>query len=330
LSIGLLIVANNDMSKEYEQHIASLTCYAYQNAYQFILIDLQKYPKCANITQSIYFQKHCLVLMYLLDNTQIQWFLVLDMNVLVLDMSKKIESYLSDSDSDSSIHLIFYERFNGEIATRNYLIHNHPWSHQFLSRWIEYERLTKHFKFHNHDNGPLYVYLLGDMVGDVSQSTYDHCFRIYEKATDVASYHTYVGCCKCALGGRWEFKHLRILRRGHSFVRDCLGYEINKLIWPPTDFLVEAHKVNADAFYREKIDTNQCVNRNWTLPIREDAIITSYTLAKEIVRKYDREAAQGYPQSVGLPDISECWPNCVDSETRRQSFIKKVCNPIAA
>jgi hypothetical protein len=329
-SIGLLIVVNDDIPKEYEQHIASLTCYAYQNAYRFILIHPKQYPKCTNMTQSIYFQKHCLVSMYLRENTQIQWLLVLDMNVLVLNISKKIESYLPDANTKSLIHLILYERFNGEIMAGNYLIHNHRWSHRFLSRWMEYEHYISHFKFHNNDNGALHIHLLSDMVGDASELTYTRCFGIYENAIDAASYHTYVGCCKCALGGRWELEHVRILRRGHSFVRDCLGYEINKLIWSPTDFLLDAHKINADVYYWKTIDKNQCVNWDWILPIREDAIITNYTSTKEIVRKYDREAAEGYPQSIGLPDISECWPNCIDNEIRRQAFIEKVCHQIAA
>jgi hypothetical protein len=247
-----------------------------------------------------------------------------------VNLSKKIESYLSDSDSDSSIHLIFYERFNGEIASENYLIHNHPWSHKFLSHWMEYEQPTKHFKFHNHDNGPLHVYLLGDMVGNVSQSAYDHCYRIYERATDAASYHTFVGCCKCALDGRWEFEHLRILRRGHSFVRDNLGHDMKKRIWSPTDFLIHGHEQKIGTYYSKAIDTYECVNSEWNLPIREDVIMTNFTEVKETIKKFDHAAAEAYPQSVGLPDISDCWPNCVNNEARRQAFIEKVCHEDAS
>jgi hypothetical protein len=262
--------------------------------------------------------------MYLLENIHIQWLLVLDIDVLVMNLSKKIESYLPDADTNSSIHMIFYERFNGEIMAGNYLIHNHPWSHRFLSRWIEYERHIKHFKFHNSDNGALHIHLLSNMVGDASEVTYNRCYRIYEKVTEPTLYHTYVGCCKCALGGRWELEHVRILRRGH------LGHDMKKRILSPTDFLIHGHKQNIGTYYSKTIDTYKCINSEWNLPIREDVVMTNFTEVKETIKNFDYAAATAYPQSIGLPDISECWPNCVDNEVRRQAFIDKVCHQNAS
>jgi hypothetical protein len=280
------------------------------------------------MTENIYFQKHCLVLTHLLENVQIRWLLVVDADVLVMNLSKKIESYLPDADVDSSIHMVFYERFNGEIMAANYLINNHPWSHLFLSRWIEYEQRIKHFAFHNSDNGALHMHLLGDMVGNVSKSAYDRCYRVYRQRNPI--YHTYVGCCKCALGGRWEFEHLRILRRGHSFVRDNLGNDMKKRIFSPTDFLIHGQKHNILIYYSELIDIYKCTNPGWNLPITKDSIMTNFTEVKETIKNFDHAAATAYPQSVGLPDISECWPNCVDTEARRQAFIGKVCHQNAS
>jgi hypothetical protein len=252
------------------------------------------------------------------------------MDVLVSNMSKKIESYLPNGTNGSSIHMILYERFNGEIMSENYIVHNHPWSHRFLLRWMESEKHTMHFKFHNSDNGALHILLLDSMVGGVSQSDYNRCFRTYENVTDGASYHNYVGCCKCALDGRWEFDHLRILRRGQSFVRDNLDYDMSKLIWPPVDFLLHSPDIKADAFYWRTIDVHRCIHFNWILPIREDAMIKNYTLLKETVRTIDQGVAAGYPQSIGLPDISDCWPHCTDTETRRKAFMEKVCHQNAS
>ena len=286
----------------------------------------KEYPSCRKTSRSIYFQKHCLVLMYLLDHTEIQWLVVLDVDVLVLNISKKFDSYLPNVTSESSMHLILHEKFNGEIAAGNYIVHNHRWSHDFLSGWLQFERQTSRIKFHNHDNGPLHLYLLGRRVGNVTRSAYNHCLRMYEQTTELTSYHAYVGCCKCALDGRWEFEHVRVLRRGHSFVRDNLGYDMNQRIWSPTDFLIHGHRENLDAYYSKQIDMNECVKSNWILPIREEAIVTNFDEAQEIVRKFDHEAARAYPQSVGLPEIGDCWPHCRNTELRRQAFLARVCN----
>ncbi len=329
-SIGIFIVLNNNTVNEYSQHIASLKCYAYKHTYQFIVIHQKQYPACTNMTKSTNFQKHCSVRMYLLENANIEWLLVLDMDVLVLNMSKKIESYLPISTTQSSIHMILYERFNGEIMAENYIVNNHPWSHRFLLRWIEFERYTMHFKFHNADYGALHILLLDSTVGDVSQSEYNRCFRIYEKLTSPALFHTYIGCCKCALGGRWEFNHLRILRRGHSFVRDNFGSDMKQRIWPPTDFLVHGPNMKVDVYYWKTIDTHECTHWNWVFPIRKDAIMTNFTEVKETMQRFDKSAAEGYPQSIGLPDISDCWPNCIDTEIRRKAFMEKVCHQNAS
>lgn len=326
LPIGLFIVADDAVSDTFNQHLGSLSCYAHRHRYQFILIHPNQYPSCTKTSHSIYFQKHCLVLMYLLDHTQIQWLVVLDIDVLVLNITKKFESFLPDMPNESPIHLILHEKFNGEIAAGNYIIQNHQWSHQFLFGWLQFERQTSRIRFHNHDNGPLHLYLLGRMVGNVSQSAYIRCLEMYDKANELALYHAYVGCCKCALDGRWEFDHVRILRRGHAFVRDNLGYDMQKRIWSPTDFLIHGHRQNLDVYYSQEIDVKECLHPNWTLPIRQDAIMTDFNEVQEVIQKFDHEAANAYPQSVGLPEISDCWPLCLNTKSRRLAFIMKVCN----
>ena len=264
-----------------------------------------------------------------MENIEIDWVLVLDIDVLVVNISKKIESYLPDSITKSSIYAVFYERCNGEIAAGNYLIRNHPWSHTFLSRWLQYEDQTKHFKLQNGDNGPLHLHMIGSMVGNVSQSVYDHCFRIYEKLTVGTLYDNHVGCCRCALDGRWEFEHVRILRRYHSFVRDYLGRETNRRIWAPTDFLIHGEKKNVSLYYSKEIDVHTCITASWTLPIREEYIITDYALAKETVRQYDIQEAKIHPYSIGIPDIGECWPHCRNTEARRRANMEAICGPNA-
>lgn len=324
--IGILVIADDAISNRFDQHLASLICYTQRHAYQFIRIHPKEYPACLGMTQSIYFQKQCLTLMYLTNNAHIRWLLVSDIDVLVMNISKKIESYLPNAISEPAIHLILREKFNGEIAAGNFLIHNHPWSRQFLSTWMQFERQTSHMKFHNYDSGSLHLHLLGSLVGKVDPSIYDRCFQIYNATIDHAMYHRYVGCCKCALGGRWEFEHVRILRRGHSFARDGLGVDSNQRIWSSMDFFLHIHTANVSAYYSAQIDATQCLDSNWNVPIREEFVVKDFTLLKELVRKYDREAAEAYPQSVGLPDISDCWPYCADNEARRQAFLSRVCN----
>lgn len=327
ISIGIFIVlnSNNDL-QIYEQHLSSLSCYAHRHSYELILMHVEQYPICTNRSQSIFFQKHCLVTNYLVDHVHIQWLLVLDIDVLVLNLSKKIESYLPQTRHESSISLIFYEKFNGEIASGNYLIRNHPWSHTFLSRWIEYERYIPYIKYHNNDNGVLHIHLLDPMVSDVNQSNTKHCFDLYKGANELRAYHTFIACCKCALAGRWEFEHVRILRRGHSFIRENFGHYLKKRIWSPTDFLLHGQKQHVEEFYSNRIDRNLCQHPQWVLPLREDAILMNFTQVKETISQFDQAAAQGYPQSVGLPEITDCWPYCRENETRRQAFLDKVCH----
>ena len=325
-SIGIFIVQISDTSHLYEQHLSSLICYAHRHSYEFIVIQIEQYPICRNISQSIYFEKHCLVWMYLLENIHIQWLLVLDMDILVLNLSKTIESYLPKSTSQSEIHLILYEKFTGEIASGNYLIHNHPWSHSFLKRWIEYQRYLPYLKFSNTDNGILHIHLLDPMISHVNQSISKYCFDIYKGANELRVYHNYVACCKCALQGRWEFRHLTILRRGHSFIRENLGHYMSQTIWSPTDFLLRGQKHHIEQYYSNKINTTACRKPEWVLPIKQDAIIRNYTQMKQTIGLFDLAAAQGYPQSVGLSDITDCWPFCLENQTTRQAFLKKVCH----
>ena len=325
-TIVLFIVADDAVANKFDPHIAGITCYARRHSYSLTVVHPKQYPACTINSISIYFQKHCLILMYLIDNPQIQWLVALDIDVLVLNMFKKIESYLPDPRTEPAMHLILHEKFNGEITAGNYIIRNHPWSHRFLSHWLQFERKTSLLKFHNHDNGPLYLHLLGEMVGNVSQSAYDRCFRVYQNTTEHSMYHTYVGCSKCALGGRWEFEHVRILRRGQAFIRDNLAHNTNQRIWGSVDFFVHAHQVPFDVYYSQQINIAECDDPMWNLPLRTEFIVSDYNQIKEIIRKFDREAAQAYPQSVGLPDISDCWPHCLDTDARRQAFIEKVCN----
>lgn len=324
--IGIFIVKSSDTSHFYEEHLSSLACYAHRHSYEFILIEIEQYPICKNLSRSITFEKHCLVWMYLLENIHIQWLLVLDMDILVLNLSKNIESYLPSTTHDSDIHLILYEKFTGEIASGNYLIHNHPWSHLFLQRWMDYQRYIPYLKFANNDNGVLHIHLLHPMVTQVNQSMTKQCFDIYKGASELRVYHNYVACCKCALNGRWEFQHLKILRRAHSFIRDNLGHYMSQTIWSPTDFLLRGQIHHIEQYYSEKINRTACRNPEWTLPIKENSIIQNLTQMKEIIALFDLAAAQGYPQSVGLPDITDCWPLCQENQTKRQAFLKKVCH----
>ena len=323
--IGIFIATDNHSSEVFEQNIAVLTCYARRHSYHIIPTNIERYLACSQISQSIYYQRHCLALMFLLEHMYIEWLVVLDIDTLVMNMSKRIESYLSDVNNQAFIHLILYEKFNGEIATGNYIIRNHPWSHAFLSLWFQSERQTMNFTFHNHDAGTLYLQLLGSMVGKVKKSAYERCLRIYEQTNNHSMYHTYVGCCKCALGGRWEFDHVRILRRGHGFIRETIHADSTKRIWSSTDFLIHNHGENISMYYSNKIDVQQCIKYEYILPIREEFIIKGDRMVKEIIKKYDQQAARAYPQSVGLPEIGSCWPNCTNTKARQQAFVEEIC-----
>ena len=275
--------------------------------YTFNIIDPNSIASCVNTTDHVLFRKHCTVGHYLLKNPQIDWVLVLDGDVYVVNATKRIEWYLPVS--NPNIHVIHYERSSGgEVAAGNYLIQNHPWSYLYLKKWVEAKKWLPPSPYANADNGVLHLHFL-DMVGKLDNITFNRCYQFYNQCTSGRIYMVYVGCVKCALGGRRIFDHVQLLRRFRSFVRDSF---FEDEILTSYDFLIHGLKENlTQAYYTELIDTSKCIlEPYWQAPVQPQLFTTNLTVYRQLLRRKLNEWMEAWPESVGIEDVSDCWPTC--------------------
>ena len=259
----------------------------------------------------------------MLNNPEIEWIFLLDADMGVVNLTRRLEHYLP-SKEENDIHIIFYERFNGEIQSSGYLIRNHPWSHRFLAGWIEWLPRIFNSTIVSGDNGALHLHLL-DHVEGVSEEKRKQCWRVFQNITLVhRTYHDYIGCVKCALGYRWKFQHIKILRRGHGFARDAV---LAPRLFVDHDLFISGSKDNMTEFYNARINTDECCHSLWELPIPKEFYMNNKTKAHHLMLKLDEAVARGLPTSIGVPDVGHCWPNCtsIPDEYWREQFFDKVC-----
>jgi hypothetical protein len=254
-------------------------------------------------------------MLYLIQNPEVEWLLVLDGDTMVVNATKSLDSFIP---KDPRIHVVHYERmwFN-EIMAGNYLIRNHPWSFLYLNKWVELFTKLPKVKHHNHDNGLLQLHFL-DMVGKLDNYTYQMCSSLYNNSHDQRRYLIYVGCTKCALRGQKLFSHVILHRRGHSFCRDSRVPE-NKI--HQLDLMLH-FKGNTNHFFDQPVNSSSCIaDPNWTPKVRKSVLVANLSIAKTFMRQWDRSATKLYPQSVAFPDISDCWPDC-DPEITGAKLVK--------
>jgi hypothetical protein len=295
---GILILSDKLRQIKYREFSNALRCYSLIHGYIFNEIDPILYPLCSHI-KNFYFQKHCVVLYYLIQTRQIGWLMVLDGDNILVNLTKKIEDYLP---SNSNIYLIHNERFyNGEISSGNYLIYNCQWSYLYLFNWINYYSILPKVPYHNNDNGALHLHFALS-IGKFSFN----CLKLWYQSIDEDIYDQYVGCIKCLLTGQRQFNHIYLLRRGQGFTRDYRE-PMHHILF--NDFLIHGFKNDSSHYYRTKINCKNNLNQ-WLLPIRQEILITNLTQAQELIRYHDFDAQQTHPHSVGLADIHDCWPYC--------------------
>lgn len=313
LNIGIIVVSDAKFQEKYEDHSKNLQCYAKQHGYTFIILDPKSYFICSRL-ENFFFQKHCAVMNYMTSVSNLHWLLVLDGDNFILNNSKLIEEFIPNNDN---IHVIHYERFyTGEIMAGAYLIKNHPWSYNYLLTWVNfYSKLPKK-GYHNHDNGALHMIIL-QMI-DKNNEIQMKCYSKYLQSLDEWKYYQYIRCFRCSIGGQRIFKHIQILRRAHGFSRDFS-------ILFQNDFLLHGYKNNLNEFF---YNTNKCTNDHWLLNIRQNKLISNLTIAKEMTRKKDQYALEKYSLSLGITDITDCWPHCEQEITgeKLNKYLRALCD----
>ncbi|CAF4723297.1 unnamed protein product, partial [Rotaria sp. Silwood2] len=185
-----------------------------------------------------------------------------------------------------------------------YLVRNHPWSHRLFARRLEWPPCLSHIVAANNGHGPLHMHIL-DTVEGVLRGKRNQCWHAYQLAIPFNhTYDAYIGCIRCALEGRWQFQHTRILRRGHSFTRDPI---FGPMLIADHDFLIHDNKNNVTQFYTDCIDVEICrTNTTWELPLSEEMIIRNQISARDRMTSYDRYIAGVYSMSIGVADIGHC------------------------
>ncbi len=303
-AIHIVVVSDKKRLLQYRNHGKTIFCYAHRHGYQFSLVNPSQYYTCSSMV-NFYFKKHCAVMLYLIQNLDVQWLLVLDGDTFVVNATRSLESFIPD---DPNIHIVHYERFwNNEIMAGNYLIRNHPWSLLYLNKWVEFFRKMPDVPFHNNDNGVLHLHFL-DMVGKLDNHTNRTCLALYNNSFNETLYMKYVACTKCALKGQRKFLHILLHRRGHSFCRDS-RLPIDKI--HQLDFMLHGYKEDSNHFFEEPVNTSSCTNvPNWTPKVHQSLIVPDLLTAKIQMREWEELASKRYAQTIAFSEIADCWPNC--------------------
>ncbi|CAF0942956.1 unnamed protein product [Adineta ricciae] len=311
-NLGIIIVLDKTTQNKYKQHSENMKCYAKQHEYTFIILNPESYSNCSLI-KNFFFQKHCAVLNYMKSMINIQWFAVLDGDIFAFNNSKLIEDFIPNN---TNIHLIYYERFyTGEIMAGAYLIENHPWSHRLLYKWSQFYFQLPRIGYHNHDNGALHMIFL-EMI-EKPDEILKKCHLIYLRSSNEQNYYRYLRCFRCAIGGQRLFQHIQVLRRGHGFARDFHIPFIN-------DFLLHGHKDELNQYFH---NPTKCTT-NWLTNIKENSLISNLEIAKNMTKAKDEYAMRKYSISLGIPDITDCWPNCEQNITGNKlvKYLAALCD----
>ncbi len=190
---------------------------------------------------------------------------LLDGDNVLVNATKKIEDSIPHSEN---INIVHYERFyNGEIVAGNYLIRNQYWSYMYLLRWISLYEILPDIYYHNNDNGALHLHFL--LVLNTNLERVHKCYTLWKQSTNETIYDQYVGCTKCALGGKRQFEHVQLLRRGHGFARD---YREPENVVLENDFLLHSFKNDTSVYYSQYVTINSCTD-NWEPPVHEHLFV---------------------------------------------------------
>ncbi|CAF1559168.1 unnamed protein product [Didymodactylos carnosus] len=245
--------------------------------------------------------------------SNLNWLLVLDGDIFVVNASKLIEEFIPN---EENIHVVHYERFyTGEITAGAYLIKNHVWSHNYLLTWTNFYSKLPKTNYHNHDNGALHMIFL-QMI-DKNNETQAKCYSIYLQSTGEKNYYKYLRCFRCSIGGQRIFKHIRLLRRGQGFSRD-FSVPFTR------DFLLHGYKGDLSKYF---YNTTECA-KDWLSNIRQTLFVSNITTAKNIIRKKDQFAIKNYSECLGITDVTDCWPNCEEEITGEKlvKYLRALCH----
>jgi len=131
---------------------------------------------------------------------------------------------------------------------------------------------------------------------------------------DLNSYDRYVGCvmqyaARAKERGYWP-KKIRLIRRGHGFVRDLWVTEGDQV--SPVDFFVHAMKEHVE-FYEDGDDA--CGSADYKPVIKARRMIDKENMVA-VMAKADRKAMKDRPLSISDDAaVAHCWPHCEEYQS---------------
>ena len=345
-TIAILVLGDAHAANRYKQHWASIGCYAHRHNYTFIMHANERPDpphRCAAY-DNFFFRKHCMVAHSMLQQPHIDWWLVLDGDVFVVDAELPLQRWLSSPVAnprlDGEYVITHYERFhNGEIMAGNYIVGNCPRAIDYLLRWADWHSTIPQHAFHNFDNGALQMHLLSYIAGKDSDD-YRHVLDMYGRASSWADYDAYVGAFRCVIGPRrlWPSLGLRIVRRGHFAVRDFFVSSEGDRVATVTNIGVLGggelmfhgwKEAILGVWWAEPVDELHCKTvRDWT-PRLVDSVRVDMGELLRVVRERERYTVADRANGVAMQDVSDCFPQCPAELTAAQGAIvrQRLCPP---
>lgn len=220
-SIAILVIADEaSLAHRLKANVDSMQCLCKLHGYTLhpIAVSFRSDPtphsECSHLSV-FHFRKQCEVYHFLLDHPDVDWAVVLDADVVVVNpVDHKIEDFLGNHVQD----LIFCMRFhNNEVTSGLYIVRNTEYGRLFVKEWyiLDDDRATKYGGY-NADNGALHWLLLSRLASDSDSKR--KCFELGHSATwedDGKVYPSFIACVhqhfaasKCR-GSQWH--HVLIL-----------------------------------------------------------------------------------------------------------------------
>ena len=345
-TFAILILGDAKAASRYAQHWSSIACYAHRHNYTFLTLpnDRTEPPHPCAAMENFFFRKHCTVAQTMLARADIDWWLVLDGDVFVVDAELPLERWLSSPVANPRLTgeyvVHHYERFhNGEIMAGNYIVGNSQRSVEYLMGWSSWHNRIPAHGFHNFDNGALHMQLLSYIVG-VDSDEYKEVLAMYNSARNWAEYDAYVGAFRCVIGRRrqWPQLGIRIVRRGHFAVRDFFVSSEGDRITPVTNIGVLGggelmfhgwKEPLVGVWWSEPIDDVQCkTDSEWT-PRLVDSVRVDMGELLRVVRERERYTVTDRGNAVAMQDVSNCFPQCPAELTEAQGEVvrQRLCPP---
>jgi len=301
---AIVIVADQRVLASYRPALRSMRCYGQRHGYDVHVLDPRDHSfaggKCSSHGHMM-FRRHCMAL-HVMESGGYGWVAGFDGDVGALDAGRRLESLLTRPGLD----VVHEERFhNGEVQAGAYLVRNSEFGRKYLRDWMKYETALP-TGFDNADNGALHLHLLRQVTG-IDKAKVRECEAAWDRAYDVASYDLYVACCMQAIARPGGPSNIRLVRRGHGFVRD-LGVTGGNV--STADFFLHALKDDVKFYDEEQEASDGCGTAAWEPRLRQGTVLSVEEM-KGSIQRADARAKADRPVSVlDRALVGWCWPEC--------------------